>query len=91
MKDLQFAIAKMSTKGQIVIPKHMRESFKDGEEFLLTQSGNRLILKSLKELSPKIKDDLKFAMRVEEAWKRYDQGKFKTVSAEKFLADMKKW
>ncbi len=36
-------------------------------------------------------EDLEFARRVAEAWERHDQGKFKSLPADKFLEQLKKW
>jgi len=32
-----------------------------------------------------------FAMRTEEAWKRYGEGKFKSMDSKKFLKKLKTW
>jgi len=36
-------------------------------------------------------DDLRFAKKTEEAWKRYEKGLFKKMDAEEFLKELKKW
>ena len=36
-------------------------------------------------------EDLEFARRTEEAYKEYDKGKFKSMSGEEFLEELKKW
>ncbi len=87
---MKFAIARMSTKGQIVIPSSMREEFKPGEEVLLVREKNKLVLKSLKGLKESLKDDLRFAARVEQAWQRYDRGEFKRVTKEEFFKMLRK-
>ena len=55
---------KVISKRQVVIPKNMREKFKE---------------------------DLEFAKRTEEAYKRHERGEFKTISADKFLQELQKW
>lgn len=85
---MEYAIAKVSTKGQIVIPSSLREDICSGDEFLIVKDGGRLILKSMKSLSSKLKEDLIFAERVEKAWQDYDKGKFETKSKEKFLKEL---
>ena len=39
----------------------------------------------------KLKEDLEFTKRTEEAWKRYDRGKFISMSGDEFLKELKKW
>ncbi len=36
-------------------------------------------------------DDLEFAKRTEEAWKRHDKGKFRKMELDSFITEMKKW
>ncbi|MFH1917109.1 MAG: AbrB/MazE/SpoVT family DNA-binding domain-containing protein [Nanoarchaeota archaeon] len=86
---MEYAIAKVSTKGQIVIPIHMRKKIKTGDEFLIIRDGERLLLKSMDTLTADLKDDLIFAERVENAWQDYDKGKFKKKSKEDFLKELK--
>lgn len=87
---MDFAIAKMSSKGQIVIPKTLREGLFSGDEFLVVREGNSLVLKKVSELAKALKEDLIFAKRTEEAWKEYDYGKFVTTSKEDFLDELEK-
>jgi AbrB family looped-hinge helix DNA binding protein len=88
---MEFAIAKVSTKGQIVIPSELRTGIKKGDEFLMVKDNGRIILKSVESLAADLKDDLIFSERVEKAWERYDKGEFKTISEEDFLKELKKW
>lgn len=87
----QIALTKMSSKGQIVIPSEMREGFKEGEKFVVIKSGKQLILKSEKDFDENLKDDLIFAKRTEEAWKKYEKGEFKEMDFDEFLKESKKW
>lgn len=84
-------ITKMSSKGQVVIPNEMRKEFKEGEEFVIIKNGKQLILKSVKDFDENLKEDLIFAKRTEEAYKRYEKGEFKTMKAKDFLKELKKW
>ena len=86
---MEYAIAKVSTKGQIVIPSSLRDDIHSGDEFLMVKDGGRIILKSMKSLATKLKEDLIFAERVEKAWQEYDKGKFKTKSKDQFLKELK--
>jgi len=82
------AITRLSSKGQIVIPAEMRKDLKTGEKLILIKSGHQIILKKASELDEKLKDDLEFARRTEEAWQRYKRGEFITQSAEDFLKEL---
>ena len=81
----------MSSKGQIVIPSEMRKEFKEGEEFVIIKNGKQLILKSVKDFDKNLKEDLIFAKRTEEAWKRHERGEFKSMDSKAFLKELKKW
>ena len=75
----------MSSKGQIVIPIEMRKGFKEKESFVIIKNGKQLILKSVKDFDENLKEDLIFAKRTEEAWKRYEKGEFKSMDVDEFI------
>jgi AbrB family looped-hinge helix DNA binding protein len=87
---MEFAITRVSTKGQIVIPFAFRNNINTGDELLLIKDKDRIILKDIKTLIPGFKKDLEFAKKVEDAWEKYDKGKFKTTSKEDFLKELEK-
>ena len=82
---MDYAIAKMSTKGQIVIPSGLRADIHAGEEFLIIKDNDRIILKSMDGVAEDLKEDLIFAERVEKTWQEYDKGKFVKKSKKDFL------
>jgi bifunctional DNA-binding transcriptional regulator/antitoxin component of YhaV-PrlF toxin-antitoxin module len=86
---MEFAIAKMSTKGQIVIPNNLRNDFQIGEKFLIMKDENKMILKKIKDLANDFKEDLIFAEKVEKAWQDYEKKKFKSRSKDDFLKELK--
>jgi len=86
---MEYAIAKVSTKGQIVIPTPLRDDVEPGDEFLMIKDEGRIILKSMKSLASNLRDDLAFAEEVEKAWQEYDQGKFIKKSKEDFLKELR--
>lgn len=90
-ENMEFAIAKVSTKGQIVIPTSLRNNISKGDEFLMVKDDNKFILKNMKSLAKDLKDDLKFADEIDKAWKRYEKGTFKSMEASKFLKEIEKW
>ena len=84
-------ITKMSSKGQIVIPQEMRKGYDDGEKFIIIKNKDQLILKKAKDFDKNLEEDLEFARRTEEAWKRYDKGEFISMDFDHFLKEVKKW
>jgi AbrB family looped-hinge helix DNA binding protein len=87
---VEVAIAKISSKGQIVIPSHMRRNLKVGEEFLIIRDQNRFILKKMSKVTEKLKDDLQFAKQVEHAWSEYEKGTFTSAKAADLLKELDK-
>ncbi|MEK6900096.1 MAG: AbrB/MazE/SpoVT family DNA-binding domain-containing protein, partial [Nanoarchaeota archaeon] len=75
----ELEITKMSSKGQIVIPQEMRKSFRKDEKFVIIKAGKQIILKSVEDFDENIEEDLEFARRTEEAYKRYEKGEFKSM------------
>ncbi len=80
----------MSSRGQIVIPLQIRKGFSEGEKFVVIKAGKHLILKSVNDFDENIEEDLEFARRTEEAWKRYESGEFKSLPVDDFLAELEK-
>ena len=88
---VEFEISRLSSKGQVVIPTSMRKDLKEGDKILFIKSGNQIIIKKASEMDKNFKEDLEFARRTEEAWKEYDKGNFKSMDANEFLKEIKKW
>jgi len=84
-------ITTVSSKGQIVIPANMRQGIKEGDKFLIIKDSSNFLLKKADDLDEKFKEDLEFARRTEEAYKRHDKGDYKTLAADKFLEELEKW
>jgi AbrB family looped-hinge helix DNA binding protein len=83
-------IIKLSSKGQIVIPSSMRKDLNEGENLVIIKDEDRIILKKANDITEKIKEDLEFAKRTEEAWEAYERGEFISQSADDFLEDLEK-
>ena len=88
---MEIAITKMSSKGQIVIPAEMRVDIPEGEKLLLIQNNKQLIMKKASDLDRNMAEDIEFARRTEEAWKRIEAGKGIKMDFDDFLEEMKKW
>ncbi len=84
-------ITRISSKGQIVIPQNMRKGCKEGEKFVIIKNKKQLILKRAADFKKNLEEDLEFAKRTEEAWKRYEKGLFKSMDSGNFLKAIKKW
>jgi AbrB family looped-hinge helix DNA binding protein len=88
---MEVALTRMSSKGQIVIPSELREDITEGEQLLIIKSNDQIILKKATELERNFKEDLEFAKRTEDAWKKHDKGQFKSMKADDFLKELEKW
>lgn len=88
---MDVAITRMSSKGQVVIPAKMREDIPEGEKLLLIQNDKQIIMKKASELDKNVAEDIEFARRTEEAWKRIEAGKGIRMDFDKFIEEMKKW
>ena len=88
---VEIDITKISSKGQVVIPFEMRKHLKKGDKLLIIKSGEQLILKKANDLDKNLKEDLEFAKRTEEAYKRHEKGEFIKMDFDDFINEMKKW
>ena len=88
---MDVAITKMSSKGQVVIPNEMRRDIHEGDKLLIIQNDDQLIMKKASKLDKTLKEDLEFAKRTEEAWKRIEEGKGIKMDFDDFISEMKKW
>ncbi len=87
---MDVAITKMSSKGQVVIPSEMRKGINEGEKLIIIQNKDQIIIKKASKLKENLVDDLEFARRTEEAWKKYEKGEFVSMPADKFLKELSK-
>ncbi len=88
---MDVAITRMSSKGQVVIPAEMRESIHEGDKLVIIKNNGQLIMKKAKKLDKNLAEDLEFAKRTEEAWKRIKEGKGIKMDFDEFVEEMKKW
>lgn len=88
---MEVAITKMSSKGQVVIPAEMRADIPEGEKLLIIHSNEQLIMKKASDLDKNMAEEIEFAKRTDEAWKRIEKGKGITMDFDDFLEEMKKW
>ena len=84
-------ITRMSSKGQIVIPRDMREGIEEGDKLVIIRNKNHIILKKEEDFSKNLEEDLEFARRTEEAWKRIENGEGIRMDFDDFIKEMEKW
>ena len=84
-------ITKMSSKGQIVLPREIREELhlEEGTILVAVKKEGLVILKKID--NPILKEDLETIKLVEEAWEDIDKGRYKKMKSEDFLNEIKKW
>ncbi|MBS3070784.1 AbrB/MazE/SpoVT family DNA-binding domain-containing protein [Candidatus Pacearchaeota archaeon] len=88
---VKITTTKISSKGQIVIPSSMRKDLRKGEELIIIKDDERFIIKKVNNLTKNIREDLEFARKTEEAWKRIEEGKGTRMNFDDFINEMKKW
>ena len=84
-------ITRLSSKGQIVIPQRMRAGFSEGEKLVIIQNDNQIILKKTDAFRESIEEDLKFAKKTEEAFRRVESGEFIQTNSENLFEEMDRW
>lgn len=88
---MDFAIATISTKGQLVIPSSLRSDLKAGEQVLIVKDEERYVVKKMSDVAMDIQDDLLFAKRADEAYDRLLSSKQKGLTMKEFLQEASKW
>ncbi len=82
---------RVSSKGQIVIPKDIRDNLdiQEGDLLAAVSEENFIILK---KVNPKITREEKVLLkRIKEAWDSIDRGDYKEMEGSELLEEMKKW
>ena len=84
-------LARVSSKGQIVIPLDMRKKLnvREGSVFAVSSvNGDMLIFKKVQ--NPMTEEDLETAREVEEAWKEIERGEYKEYEFDEFIEKLDK-
>ncbi len=84
-------ITKISSKGQVVLPREIREDLdlKEGTVLAAVKKNDLVVLKKIE--NPILKEDIETLKIVEEAWEDIEEGRFKKMKSEDFLNEIKKW
>ena len=75
----------------VSIPEELIKRFKGGEILVAVRDDDKLVLEEVKAIDEQLLEDLEFARRTREAWKRYENGEFRTLSVDELLAEMATW
>jgi AbrB family looped-hinge helix DNA binding protein len=82
---------KTSSKGQIVIPTVLRKRLGIKEGTVLSVAARKGMI-VLKKVDSKLSEqDLKSLRLIEEAWKDIEQGRYRVMSKQSFLNELKEW
>ncbi len=84
-------IIRLTADGQLAIPQDLTKGFKGGDALLVMRHDDRLILERLKVSDGQLQEDLEFAKRTRAAWKRYDNGEFRSLPFDEFIEAMAQW
>lgn len=90
-KEELFELTKVSSKGQLVLPKDVRRELdiKKGTLFALTTKGKLIMLMKIEK--PILKEDLITLKNIEKAWREIESGRFKKASRDDFFKELAKW
>lgn len=81
----------MSSKGQVVIPQDMRKGINEGDKLVVIKNKDQIIIKKASKTDENFAEDLEFARRTEEAYKRIEAGEGITMDFDDFIKEMKTW
>ena len=84
-------MTKMSSKGQVVIPQELRGDIKEGDKLLVIRNADQIIIKKASKMDKQLAEDLEFAKKTEEAYKRIESGEYISIDSDKLVEEMSKW
>jgi len=87
----ELEIAKVSSRGQLVIPQNIRfkMKIKEGSMFAVASFDKMLVLKKID--SPISEADKKTLKIVDEAWDDIEKGRYETASLADFMKQAERW
>jgi len=69
----------------------MRKNFSEGDSLVIIEDKDRIILKKANKMDEQFSEDLEFAKRTDEAYKRVKSGDYISVDSENLIEEMMKW
>ena len=90
-KTTRFEISKLSSKGQLVIPQHVRNhaGIKEGSAVAIAAYGDLIVMKKMN--AHVTTEDLRTLRLVDEAWEDIENGHYRQLSSAELLEEMKEW
>ncbi|WP_456473868.1 AbrB/MazE/SpoVT family DNA-binding domain-containing protein [Candidatus Pyrohabitans sp.] len=84
-------IARLSSKGQVVIPKVIRDALKlePGMPLAVDMSRGMIIMKPIR--GPIEDEDFRVLEEISKAWDEIERGEYRRAKVEDFLREIKKW
>ncbi len=73
--------------GSVAVPAAFKTRFKGGEVFVAVRDNDKLVLEEVEAVDEQFLEDLEFARRTNEAWERYENGEFRTLTVDEFLKE----
>ncbi len=87
---MEIEIVEVKSRGQIFLPSDFREDISEGDKLIIIKNDDQLILKKAKYIK-NLEEDLIFAKRTEEAFRRYQKGEFIEMELDEFMEEASKW
>jgi AbrB family looped-hinge helix DNA binding protein len=84
-------LTRISSKGQVVIPQHIRNriGLREGQPLAVSAQDGLIVLKKLdNEMTA---DDLRTLREIKDAWKDIAQGRARRMSSSDFLKEIAEW
>jgi len=93
MKGLEVDVVKVTSKGQLVVPQHMRKELNlhAGDRMIVIRQKSSLMMKPLSALASDVESELFDMSRATRAWEEIEAGKSRKMSKEQFLEELAKW
>lgn len=92
MKNIDMPeLARLSSKGQLVIPKEYRDEMelKEGSVVSIISVDGMLVLK---KVTSKLKEkELELLNEIKDSWEEIERGDFVRMSKKNFLRELNKW
>lgn len=84
-------VTKISSKGQVVLPRETREvlKLKEGTILAVIRKDDIIALKKIE--NPLLAQDIETLKRIEEAWEDVEKGRFKRMKSKDFLREIRTW